>query len=179
MSDTTIAEMLLGLINGKTGPFVCAAPYELRDIRSGEYVGIKLSSRAQSVRCSFCRKTLASWPARTKRRSSGSMPDALQKIYSDHLPKCSHDWARSVVIRWALGTASNEEHNAVVELRKRYHVTQVLADMGWRDQRDSEIARRLFDNLPQRVDSEFVHYLEITLHEIHREVRSWPANREP
>ncbi|MEO8550984.1 MAG: hypothetical protein ABI678_13455 [Kofleriaceae bacterium] len=137
--------------------------FELHDVRTGT-LDTRLTGRAQSARCVFCKKTVATWKARPspKRNPKGMVtPLSLVAAVRDHLPGCAEGWMWSVLARWAIGHATDAERAAVATWRER--------DCAGDPRRgDAAAMPRVFDRLPHPPGSEVAQELEVALISISR-----------
>jgi hypothetical protein len=137
--------------------------FELHDVRTGE-PDARLTGRAQSATCLFCKKTVASWKGRppAKRNPKGMLvPAALDTAMRDHTPECAEAWMWSLLARWSTGFATDVEQAAIATWRERDFMV---------DPRRPHAANmaRVFDRLPQPPGSELVQELEVALIAISR-----------
>ena len=143
--------VLLHLIENRR---LTAVPeFELRDVRT-ETLDVRITGRAQSATCVFCRKTLVSWRARpASKRRTPLVPLSLEHAISDHTPACAEAWLWSVLARWSTGFASPAERDAIAL---------------WRERDFGAEAAALFDRLPQPPGSEVAQEIEVALIAISR-----------
>lgn len=118
--------------------------YTLIDDKTGSPLQRGAEARAYSIRCTFCRKTVARVPKRKGRRSMWS--DELHAVQSKHITPCAIEALRDVMCRWSIGVATELECQAVRKL---------LADAAWsRDRGDlfhceHEVVDRMLPSLPK------------------------------
>ena len=160
MVDVELVHVLYQLV---TGTRRMAVPgFELRDLATSE-VQPRVTGRAQSATCVFCRKTIAAWRARARParpRAPLPMPVALAAAIAEHQPACAEQWMWSVLARWAIGFATPEEHAAITAWRERH-----VDEGAWRR---APALVDVFARLPQPPGSEMAQQLEVALIAISR-----------
>jgi len=145
------AVVLLHLIENRR--LTVVPEFELNDVRTNS-VDVRITGRAQSATCVFCRKTLVSWRARpASKRRTALVPRALELAIATHTPSCAEAWLWSVLARWSTGFASSAERDAIAI---------------WRERDFGADAAALFDRLPQPPGSEVAQEIEVALIAISR-----------
>jgi len=137
--------------------------FELHDVRTGELTP-RLTGRAQSATCVFCKKTVATWKGRpaTKRNPKGMItPLSLFIAIRDHTPGCAEAWMWGVLARWAIGHGTDQERTAITTWRERDCMTDPRRG-------DAAAMPRVFDRLPHPPGSEVAQELEVALIAISR-----------
>jgi hypothetical protein len=139
--------------------------FELHDIATGA-LDARVTGRAQSATCLFCRKTLVTWPARARlprARTSAPIPQALRRAEHEHTPACAEAWMWALLARWAIGHATELERRSV-ETWREIHFAPAMIGVHHTPPSMADI----FERLPQPPSSQVAQELEVALIAISR-----------
>lgn len=147
-------------------------PFELRDTKSGLWVGGTVTGQAQAMRCKFCKKQVASWPSMPKNKKSKgriNWPDPLTNALHGHIEKCAYEWLRIVIAKESTGFLTDIECKHYHEWMQTCMKPPNERDRDYRDYntRPREL-EPLFKNNPHPPGSDMAQNLEVALIAISR-----------